>query len=116
MRYETKQKLDRLLWRRRLLVVGAVVACLALAAGGFWLEGVDATVVKRLVPGVVEKVGPYQGPGMKAAQEGLSVDVKLDDGRVAHVLAKKSSEPHVGDHVEIAEHVHGTGRSTFSWK
>jgi hypothetical protein len=28
----------------------------------------------------------------------------------------KTTDPHVGDNVEVAEHVHGSGRVTFSWK
>jgi hypothetical protein len=42
--------------------------------------------------------------------------VKLDDGRLAHVMVLKTTDPHIGDHVQIAEHVHGTGRVTFTWK
>jgi len=38
------------------------------------------------------------------------------DGREAHVMAHKDRHPQVGDHIELAEHIHGTGRSTFSWK
>jgi hypothetical protein len=49
-------------------------------------------------------------------ENGLSVDVALEDGRHVHVLALKTTDPHVGDRVEIAELVHGTGRVTYSWK
>jgi hypothetical protein len=64
---------------------------------------------------VVSYIGPLSGTSMKTIEEGLAVDVKLDDGRVVHVMALKTSEPHVGDRVEVAEHVHGSGRVTFSW-
>jgi hypothetical protein len=28
----------------------------------------------------------------------------------------KTSNPHVGDHVQITEHRHRTGRMNYSWK
>jgi hypothetical protein len=56
------------------------------------------------------------GSSTKAIEDGLAVDVKLEDGRVVHVMALKTTDPHIGDHIEIAEHIHGTGRITFSWK
>lgn len=81
-----------------------------------WFEGLDAHIENRKVSRIVEKVGPLSGLNTKAIQNGLAVDVKLDDGRIAHVLVLKATQPEIGMNVSITEHIHGTGRSTFSWK
>jgi hypothetical protein len=65
---------------------------------------------------VVTGIGPFSVPGATGKADGLSVDVDLDDGRRARVVAVKTTHPKVGDHVEIAEHIHATGRHTFTWK
>ncbi len=62
-----------------------------------------------------KSIGPLSGTTTKAIEEGLAVDVKLEDGRRARD-GFKTTDPHVGDHVQVAEHIHGTGRTTFSWK
>jgi hypothetical protein len=116
MREETRKRLERTLWMQRLKWIGAGVGVLIFMAAGFWYTGLDASVETRHVPGVVQSIGPLNGGSTKSIEEGLAVDVKLDDGRLAHVLVLKTSDPHVGAHVEIAEHIHGTGRVTFSWK
>ncbi len=116
MRDETRRKLERQLWLDRLKWIGAGVGLAAFAAVGLWVTGLDATVQTRHVPGVVAAVGPLVGTTTKAIEEGLAVDVKLDDGHLVHVMALKKTDPHVGDHVEVAEHMHGTGRVTYTWK
>jgi hypothetical protein len=116
MREATRQRLERALRMRRLRFAGTGAA-MALAVGvGAWWTGLDSNVETHQVPGVVTTVGPLHGATAKAMEEGLAVDVKLDDGRVAHVTALKARNPHVGDRVEIVEHIHGTGRHTFSWE
>jgi hypothetical protein len=43
--------------------------------------------------------------------------VKLDGGgQVVHVMVYKTTNPHVGDHVQVAQHIHGSGRVTYTWK
>ncbi|MCC7251191.1 hypothetical protein [Hyphomicrobium sp.] len=116
MRDETRRRLEQQLWWQRAKLAAAGVGVLACIAGGLWATGLDATVETRHVPGVVTAVGPVVGGSTRAIEEGLAVDVKLDDGRMVHVLALKKTDPHVGDHVQVAEHVHGTGRVTYSWK
>lgn len=116
MREETRRRLDRQLRLQRLKWAVAALGVLACVAGGLWITDLDATVETRRVAGVVEKVNPLVGGSIRAAEEGLNVDVKLADGRVVHVMALKTTDPHVGDRVEVAEHVHGTGRVTYSWK
>lgn len=116
MRDETRRRLNRQLFVQRLKWVAAGIAALACVGAGFYLTGLDANVETRRVPGVVEAVGPLTGAKSIAIEEGLAVDVKLDDGRIAHVMALKKTDPKVGDRVEVAEHIHGTGRTTFTWK
>lgn len=116
MRDETRRRLERQLWLNRMKWVAAGLAIAICVAGGLWVTGLDATVETRHVAGVVETVGPLVGTTTKAIEEGLAVDVKLQDGRLVHVMALKKTDPHVGDHVEVAEHIHGTGRTTYTWK
>jgi hypothetical protein len=52
----------------------------------------------------------------KDASRAVTVDVELDDGRHVTVIALKTTDPHVGDHVLVSEHRHRTGRVTFTWK
>jgi hypothetical protein len=116
MRDETRRRLERQLWWQRAKWAAAGVGALGLMAGGFWATGLDASVETHNVAGVVEAIGPLVGKTTRAIEDGLAVDVKLDDGRLVHVMALKTTDPHVGDHVKVAEHVHGTGRVTYSWK
>jgi hypothetical protein len=116
MRTETKSKLDRLLFMRKVKWAAAGFGLAVLMGTGLYLSGLDATVDDRRIAGVIEKVGPYNGTNNQGVQNGLAVDVRLDDGREAHVLVLKSSAPAVGERVEVTEHHHGSGRTTYSWK
>jgi len=116
MREETRRKLERQLWMQRLKWIGGGLAAALVMGAGFWFTGLDASVETKHVPGIVQHVGPVNGTNTSSIENGLSVDVQLDDGRMAHVTVLREHEPHVGEHVEIAEHIHGTGRTTFSWK
>jgi hypothetical protein len=95
MREETRLKFEREVrkqWiKRGAYAVGGLVVVAALA----WFTNLDAHV---------------------EIQNGLNVDVKLDDGRHAHVMAMKTTHPEVGTRIAIIEHVHWSGRTTFSWK
>lgn len=116
MREETRLKFEREVrkqWLRRGALALAGVAALAVAV---WFEDLDAHVDKHEVAGVVEKVSPIQGGSTQAIQNGLAVDIRLDDGRHAHVMTLKTTHPEVGAHVAVVEHVHWSGRTTFSWK
>lgn len=116
MREETRKKLERALWMRRLRWIGAGL-CVVLALSALFLfESIDASVENRSVHGVVARVGPLNATTAKAIAQGLSVDVRLDDGRLVNVMALKATGPKEGQDVQIAEHRHGTGRVTYSWK
>ncbi len=116
MRTETKSKLDRMLFMRKVKWTAAGVGLAILMGGGLYLSGLDATVDERRVSGTIEKIGSYNGTNTQGVQNGLAVDVRLDDGREAHVLVLKTTTPKIGEHVEVTEHHHGTGRLTYSWK
>lgn len=116
MREVTRRRLERQLWLDRAKWAGAGLCVLALIGSGMWFTGLDASVETKHIPGVVQSVGPLSGTSTKVIEDGLAVDVKLDDGRLVHVMALKTTEPHVGDHIQVAEHIHGTGRITFTWK
>jgi len=116
MREATRLRLERNLWLEKLKWLGAGLGILAIAGGLCGYTGLDASVETRQVAGTIETVGPLTGSSTKAIEEGLAVDVRLEDGRHARVMALKTRHPNVGDHIQIAEHVHGTGRVTFTWK
>jgi len=115
MRAETRRKLERALWRER--AKKAAIAAAALAAIGvyFLYEDYDLRIENARVPGTVIAVGPLNVRNTKMVEAGLSVDVTLDSGRRVNVIALKSTHPHVGDHVQITEHRHHTGRVNYSW-
>lgn len=116
MREETRRRFERQIYKRWFIRGGIGLFALLIVSFFIWFEGLDAHVEKRQVSGVVEKVAPVSGINTQFIQNGLAVDVKLDDGRIAHVLVLKTSNPEVGMHVLITEHIHGTGRSSYSWK
>lgn len=116
MREETRLKFEREV-RKQWLKRGAMaLALVPLVAAAAWFTSLDAHVDRHEVAGVIESVSPIQGGSTQAIQNGLNVDVKLDDGRHAQVMALKSTHPEVGAHVAIVEHVHWSGRTTYSWK
>ena len=117
MREETRRKLERALWRERLKKIALGAAALVLIGAYFAYEDYDARVENVRVPATVTEVGPLNIKNTKMVEEGLSVQVALDNGgRRVSVMALKKTDPHVGDHVEITEHRHHTGRVTYTWK
>lgn len=116
MRTETKSKLDRLLFMRKVKWASAGLGVAIMLGAGLYLSGLDATVEDRRVSGTIEKIGSYNGTNSQGVQNGLAVDVRLDDGREAHVLVLKQTSPAIGQHVEVTEHHHGSGRTTYTWK
>jgi len=116
MREETRRKLERAIWRERAKKIAAGAVALAAIGLYFLFEDFDARVENVRVPGTVVSVGPLNTNSTKLVENGLSVDVALDGGRHVKVLALKKTDPHVGDHVQITEHRHRTGRVTYTWK
>ena len=111
MRHETRTRLDREIRMRRLRYVGIATAIAATMVGVFLLVDLDAHETKLKIAGTVDKVATFAGKG---AMDGLEIGVKLDDGRRVTVLASRSRDPHVGDRIDVTEHHHLTGRTTFT--
>jgi hypothetical protein len=116
MREETRRKLERALWRERAKKAGAGLAIVGAIGLLFFYEDYDAQIDNVRVPATVVSVGPLNTTNTKMVENGLSVDVALENGRRVNVLVLKTTDPHVGDHVQITEHRHHTGRVTYSWK
>lgn len=117
MREETRRKLERALWVERLKKIAIGVVALVAIGAYFVYEDFDARIDNVRVPATVVSVGPLNIKNTQMVEEGLSVEVALDDGgRKINVMALKTTDPHVGDHVRITEHRHHTGRITYSWK
>ncbi|HXF54091.1 MAG TPA: hypothetical protein VNK52_08205 [Hyphomicrobiaceae bacterium] len=113
MREETRRRLDRAILFDRLKRIATVVLAIAAIVAGFVLVDLDAAVEDRRVSGTVEHVGILNS---KDAARALAVDVKLEDGRHVTVIALKTRDPHVGDHVTVSEHRHRSGRVTYTWR
>jgi hypothetical protein len=116
MREETRRKLNRALWRERAKKAAFAAALLPLIGLYFLFEDYDAQVDNIRVPATVVSVEPLNTNSTKMVENGLSVAVALENGRRVAVLALKTSHPHVGEHVQITEHRHHTGRITYTWK
>lgn len=111
MRHETRTRLDREIRLRWLRLFGIAAVITAAITAGFFLVDLDAHETKLKVAGTVDKVASFAGKG---AMDGLEVSVKLDDGRHVTVLANRARDPHVGDRIDVTEHHHLTGRTTFT--
>ena len=116
MREETRKKLERELWRQRAKKIGIGLGIAAAIGAIFFYEDIDSHTENVRVPGTVVSVGPLNTTNTQAIENGLSVDVALANGRRVNVMVLKTSNPKVGDKVEITEHRHRTGRVQYSWK
>jgi hypothetical protein len=116
MREETRRKLEQALWRQRAKKIGIGIGVVAAIGLFFLYEDYDAHVENVRVPGTVVSIGPLNTTNTQAIENGLSVDVALENGHRVNVMVLKTTDPHVGDHVQITEHRHRTGRLTYSWK
>jgi hypothetical protein len=116
MRSETREKIDRAIRLQRLKYVAMGCGAAAVLSALMWFTGRDAIVENKRVSGVITELEAPAGMSTQVVEPSVYASIKLDDGRKARVLVMKSTNPAVGNHIEIAEHVHGTGRSTYSWK
>lgn len=118
MSEDTRRRLNRALWIDRAKKAGIGVAILGAIGLFAAFQSLDMAVDNTQVAGVVETVDPLVAPASSGTSpaQGLTVGVKLDDGRHVRVVAKKERDPHVGDRIQIVEHHHGTGRVTHSLK
>lgn len=118
MRDETRRRLDRALLAHRLKWAAAATAVIAVVIGALYWKSLDVMVVAtNIVDGTVVFVGPPPAKLSAAVvQWSAQVDVKLNDARVAHLLAPRETAPKLGAHVRIADQIHGSGRHTFAWR
>jgi hypothetical protein len=114
MREDTRKRLDRALRIEQMkkAVVGlAVVAAIGLM---FAYQNLDMLVETTEVAGTITGVDPLVSK--TNAADGEAVHVKLDDGRSVDVLVLKTRQLHAGDHIQVTEHHHATGRVTHTLK
>jgi hypothetical protein len=116
MREETRRKLERALWLDRAKKAGIAALILGVIAAFFLYEDYDSHVDKVRVPAPVVSIGPLNTTNTQAIEKGLSVVVELANGRHETVMVLKTTDPHVGDHVQVTEHRHRTGRINYTWK
>jgi hypothetical protein len=116
MRSDTKAKIDAAIRKQRLKYVAMGCGVAVLLGCALWFTGRDAIVSNKQVGGVISEIDAAAGMSSQVVEQAVMASIKLDDGRKARVLVLKATNPAVGQHVDIAEHIHGTGRSTFSWK
>ena len=118
MSEETRKRLNRAIWMERAKMAGIGLGILAAIGAYIVYQSYDLAVVKTPVAGVVETIEPLVAPPAAgtAPSDGLTIVIKLDDGRHVRVIAEKSRDPKVGARIEIVENKHGTGRVTHSLK
>lgn len=113
MRDETRRRLDQAILRERLRWVAIGVGIAIFMAAAFAYTTYDSATTDRRIAGTIVDVETLNS---KAAALGLTVAVKLDDGRQINVIMLRTRDPHVGDPIEVVEHTHATGRLTFTYK
>lgn len=114
MREDTKRRLERAIWIERAKFAGIGLAILAAISLAFAYESFDLKVTNTQVGGTVTEIDPLVSKTNSA--DGETLRVKLDDGRIVSVLALKSRNLKTGDHIDVTEHHHATGRVTHSMK
>lgn len=118
MSEETRRRLNRALWMERAKMAGIGLAILAAIGVFMAYQSLDLAIDNKQVAGVIETIDPLVAPNTATASQGpgVTLGVKLDDGRHVRVIAYKTRDPKLGQHIEIVEHHHGTGRVTHSLK
>jgi hypothetical protein len=114
MRNDTKKRLERAIWADRLKKIGIAAAIVAAIGLAFAYQSFDLQVTNTQVGGNVTEIDPLVSK--TNAADGETVRVKLDDGRMVSVLALKSRNIKTGDHIDVVEHHHATGRVTHTMK
>ena len=114
MREETRKRLDRTLLIEKLKKVGIGLTIIAGIGLAFGYENLDMKVENVEVAGTITGIDPLVSKQNSA--DGETVHVKLDSGQLVNVLALKSRQLHTGDHIQVTEHRHATGRVTHSLK
>lgn len=114
MREDTRKRLDRALRIEKMKKAGiglAVVAGIGLAVA---YQNLDMKVENVEVAGTITGIDPLVSKQNSA--DGETVHVKLDSGQLVNVLALKTRHLQSGDHIQVTEHHHATGRVTHTLK
>ena len=114
MREDTRKRLDRALrieWMKKAAVGLVIVVAIGLM---FAYENLDMMIDNTEVAGTITGLDPLVSKSNSA--DGETVHVKLDDGHSINVLALKSRHLHPGDHIQVTQHHHATGRITHTLK
>jgi hypothetical protein len=116
MREETRRKLERQIWLQRAKKIGIGLGIAAVMAAAFVYEDYDSRMENFRVPATIVSIGPLNTTNTQAIEKLLAVEVELENGRRTTVQVLKTTQPHVGDHVQITEHRRHTGRVQYTWK
>ena len=114
MREETKKRLNQAIWRERMKKVGMGLAVLGAIGAVMLYQTLDLQVTYSPAGATVVSIDPLVSK--TAAATGVNVEVKLEGGQLVRVMALKSRELKVGDHLDITAGHHGSGRVTYSLK
>lgn len=114
MREDTRKRLERAIWTERLKKIGIGLAVAGAIGAVFAYQNYDLKVTDTQVAGTVTEIDPLVSKS--SAAEGEQLRIKLDDGRMVSVLALKSRHLKTGDHIQVTEHHHATGRITHTLK
>jgi hypothetical protein len=114
MREDTRKRLERAIWADRLKKTGIALAIAGAIGAAFAYQSYDMKVENAVVSGTVTGIDPMLASNGNA--NGETLHVKLDDGRAINILALKSRHIKNGDHIEVTEHHHATGRVTHTLK
>lgn len=115
---ETRRRLNRAIWMDRAKKAGIGLAIAGVIGLYMAYQSLDLQVDNTQVAGVIETVEPLVAPNSATGGQGpgVTLGVKLEDGRHVRVIAYKTRDPHVGERIEVMEHHHHTGRVTHSLK
>jgi hypothetical protein len=114
MREDTKKRLERAIFIERMKKVGIGLGMVAIMGAVIAYQNFDLRVINTQVGGTVKEIDPLVSKTNSA--DGETLQVKLDSGQLVNVLALKSRNIKVGDHIDIMEHHHSTGRITHTLK
>lgn len=121
MREETKQRLEREIRRRRIMlgaaIAGGVAVFLAVAVALTWFRQGDAAsdpvASEREVAGTVERW--QNAPRRSGLPILITLDVVLDDGRRVHASSSVHASASIGGKVRLIERTHRSGRVDHLW-
>jgi hypothetical protein len=114
MREDTKKRLERAIFIERMKKLGIGLGVLAILGAVIAYQNFDLKVTNTQVAGTVTEIDPLVSKTNSA--DGEMVQVKLDSGQLVNVLALKKRNLKVGDHIDVVEHHHATGRVTHTLK